>query len=81
MSLWQQLVMPHTPTHHVPYKQKYWQTLYLTVCSNTVGGILNCWISVLYGEKAMPVVPYSGLISRGVIFVDWITKTFCGYIF
>ena len=27
---------------HVLYKQKYWQTLYLAVCSeNAVGGILN----------------------------------------
>ena len=26
-------------------------------------------------------LPYSGLISRGEIFVDWIVKTICGYIF
>ena len=26
-------------------------------------------------------VPYSGLISRGEIFVDWIVKTFHRYIF
>ena len=26
-------------------------------------------------------IPYSGLISSGEIFVDWIVKTFCGYIF
>ena len=27
------------------------------------------------------LVPYSRLISRGEIFVDWILKTFDGYIF
>ena len=36
---------------HIPYKQKYWRTLCLAVCSkNAVGGILNWRISVLYGE-------------------------------
>ena len=41
----------------LPYKQKYWQTLYLAVCSEyAVGGILNWWISVLCGEKSMLVV-------------------------
>ena len=45
------------PTGYIPYKQKYWRSLYLVVCSNnTVGGILNWRISVLYGEKPMPVV-------------------------
>ena len=27
------------------------------------------------------IIPYSGLILRGQIFVNWIVKTFCGYIF
>ena len=48
-------------TQHMMYvvhiaKQKYWRTLYLVVCSeNTVGGILNWWISLLYKEKPMLV--------------------------
>ena len=41
----------------LPYKQKYWQTLYLVVCSKHADDrILNWQISVLYGEKPMLVV-------------------------
>ena len=41
----------------IPYKQKYWRTIYLAVCpNNAVGGILNWQISVLYGEKPMLVI-------------------------
>ena len=39
------------------YKQNYWWTLYLAVCSNnTVGRTLNWWFLVLYVEKPMLVV-------------------------
>ena len=41
----------------IPYKQKYWWTLYLAACSeNTVGRILNWLISLLYREKPMLLV-------------------------
>ena len=40
----------------------------------------HCKSSMIsYSRK--PYVPYSGLISRGEIFVDWIVKTFRRYIF
>ena len=33
--------------HKLLYKWNYWQVKYLAICSNnTVGGILNWWISV-----------------------------------
>ena len=45
------------PALQLPYRQKYWQTLYLVVFSKHADdGILNWQISVLYGEKSMLVV-------------------------
>ena len=38
-------------------------------------------VSRLLMEELAQTIPYSGLISRGEIFVDWIVKTFRGFIF
>ena len=37
--------------------------------------------SKLFMYMVSHVIPYNGLIWRGEIFMDWIVKTFYGYIF
>ena len=50
-------VLQATESLILPYKQKYWRTLYLAVCSeNAVGRILIWQISLPYAEKPMLVV-------------------------
>ena len=51
--------------YNIPYKQKYWQTLYSAVClDNAVGRILNWQISLLHGEKPM-------LVDRSLCKLIW----------
>ena len=45
----------------IPYKQKYWQTLYLV--KNVIGGILNWRYRLLYSKK--PMLAYT-TVENGV---------------
>ena len=48
------------------------------VCACVRAFVHACILSlyILIYSVYIPYVPYSGLISRGEIFVDWIVKTF-----
>ena len=56
--------------------------LCVCVCVYVRAFVHACILSlyILIYTVYIPYVPYSGLISRGKIFVDWIVKTFCGYL-
>ena len=58
--------------------EEYDSLVCLCVCMCVRLCILSLYILIY--TVHIPYIPYNGLISRWKIFVDWIVKTFCGYI-
>ena len=57
-------------------------------CNSTIGEYQQLYTMLIDPSNTLEELhmvdnklPHSGLISRGEIFVDWIVKTFRGYIF